>query len=43
MYAGAGLFVTVDRWDGFDHAGLARSIAPRLPEMVVHGHIECPH
>ena len=30
---GAGVFVTVDRWDGFDHAGLARSIAPNLPEL----------
>jgi cyclohexanecarboxylate-CoA ligase len=31
--AAAGVFVTVDRWDGFDHADLARSIAPRLPDL----------
>lgn len=30
---GANVFVTVDTWEGFDHAGLARSIAPRLPEL----------
>lgn len=30
---GAGVFVTVDRWGGFDHADLARSIAPDLPDL----------
>jgi len=30
---GAGVFVTVEQWDGFDHAGLARSVAPDLPEL----------
>lgn len=30
---GASVFVTVDRWDGFDHADLARSIAPNLPQL----------
>jgi cyclohexanecarboxylate-CoA ligase len=31
--AAAGVFVTVDRWDGFAHAELARSIASRLPDL----------
>jgi len=30
---GAGVFVTVDRWDGFDHADLARPIAPDVPDL----------
>jgi cyclohexanecarboxylate-CoA ligase len=30
---GARVFVTVDRWDDFDHAGMARSLAPELPDL----------
>lgn len=41
--AAAGVFITVDRWDGFDHADLARSLVPRLPglrHLVVFGQSE---
>ncbi|MGW5366382.1 AMP-binding protein [Actinopolymorpha pittospori] len=40
---GASVFVTVDRWDGFDHADLARSVVPGPPgacKLVVLGQIE---
>ncbi|MBE1612618.1 cyclohexanecarboxylate-CoA ligase [Actinopolymorpha pittospori] len=40
---GASVFVTVDRWDGFDHADLARSVVPDLPgpcRLVVLGQVE---
>lgn len=30
---GAGVFVTTDAWDGFDHAAMARSIASELPQL----------
>jgi cyclohexanecarboxylate-CoA ligase len=39
----ADVFVTIDRWDGFDHAGMARSITPQLPglcKLVVLGGAE---
>ena len=39
----AGVFVTIDQWDGVDHAAMARSVAPHLPglrKLVVLGRAE---
>jgi cyclohexanecarboxylate-CoA ligase len=39
----ADVFVTIDQWDGFDHAEMARSVAPDLPglrTLVVLGRAE---
>ncbi|WP_433278238.1 AMP-binding protein [Pseudonocardia xinjiangensis] len=41
--ADADVFITIDRWDGFDHAEMARSVAADLPglrKLVVLGRAE---